>query len=324
MKLRDYAIERLAEMVIGDHDAFPYKSSSYITRFFARCGFSYVHDGTTRKWWIAERLKVLNDGTAQSPDLPSDGILRVIWELFDPDDFDRAEKSGNLALGELNKVLNKQSLEGYFDQTGRCYVRNTGTGVASTTFGDQPRPLSAEEIQQRDRVAAFLSSASEDEFTEQLLVPLFQRLGFRRVSATGHQEKTLEYGKDLWMKYQLPTGHWIYFGAQIKREKLDVRGNSGDTNTATVLSQVRMAIDHPVFDPDTGRKVLVDHVFVISAGEITRAARNWLVEKLDQSQRRLIIFMDRSEFLDHSARILCDLEIRDASQSPTDFNQAGF
>jgi hypothetical protein len=126
------------------------------------------------------------------------------------------------------------------------------------------------------------------------------------------------------MKFQLPTSHWIYFGAQIKREKLDVRGTSGDANTATVLSQVRMAIDHPVFDPDTGRKVLVDHVFVISAGEITRAARNWLVEKLDQSQRRQIIFMDRSEFLDHSARILRDLSIRDASSSTTDFGELTF
>ena len=70
-----------------------------------------------------------------------------------------------------------------------------------------------------------------------------------------------------------------------------------------------MAIDHPVFDPDTGRKVLVDHVFVISAAEITRAARAWLVEKLDTSQRRQIIFMDRDEFLDLSARILIDLEV---------------
>ena len=84
-------------------------------------------------------------------------------------------------------------------------------------------------------MAVFLDTASEDEFTQLLLVPLFQRLGFRRVSVTGHNEKLLEYGKDLWMKYQLPTGHWIYFAVQIKREKLDARGGSGDKNTTTVL-----------------------------------------------------------------------------------------
>jgi hypothetical protein len=69
-----------------------------------------------------------------------------------------------------------------------------------------------------------------------------------------------------------------------------------------------MAIDHPIFDPDENRKVLLDHVFVIAAGEITRAARAWLVEHLDAGQRRHIIFMDRDEFLNQSARILLDLQ----------------
>ncbi|MGH9763057.1 MAG: hypothetical protein ACREDR_29730 [Blastocatellia bacterium] len=159
------------------------------------------------------------------------------------------------------------------------------------------------------RVEAFLDTAGEEDFTGKLLVPLFQRLGFYRVSPSGHTEKILEYGKDLWMKYQIPTGHWLYFGAQVKREKLDAKGGAGNKNTATMLSQVLMAVDHPIFDPDTGRQVLVDHVFVISAGEITRSARNWLVGKLDQSQRGQIIFMDRDEFLDHSARILLDLRL---------------
>ena len=65
------------------------------------------------------------------------------------------------------------------------------------------------------------------------------------------------------MKYQLPTGHWIYFCAQIKRDKIDSSG--GAKNVATVLSQVLMALDHPIFDPDANRKVLVDHIYVISA-----------------------------------------------------------
>lgn len=319
MKLRDYVLEQLAAMMIGDHPAFPYKSSYYITRFCDRSGLPFSHDGSTRKHWMADRLKELNQTEGPSPDLPSTAILRMIFELFDADDFDRGEKSRETALTELNKVLSKQGLEAYFDAHGGCYVKNTGAGVASPTFSPQPRPLSADELLQRQRVADFLESASEDEFTEKLLVPLFQRLGFHRVNATGHKEKTLEFGKDLWMKFQLPTGHWLYFGAQIKRGKLDASGSSGDANTATVLNQVRMAIDHPIFDPDIGRKVLVDHVFVISAGQITRAARSWLVENLDQAQRRTIIFMDRDEFLDHAARILLDLDLGQSS-STLDFD----
>lgn len=79
-----------------------------------------------------------------------------------------------------------------------------------------------------------------------------------------------------------------------------------------------MALDHPIFDPDANRKVLLDHVFLISAGEITRAARTWLIEHLDASQRRHIIFMDRNELLDHSARILLDLQIQEAPSADLD------
>jgi hypothetical protein len=213
-----------------------------------------------------------------------------------------------VALGELNKLLARDGLEAYFDQGGSCYVRNTGSGGVASPRPSTPRPLTAVEQEQRQKVAAFLDSASEDEFTDKLLVPLFQRLGFHRVTPAGHKEKTLEFGKDLWMKYQLPTGHWLYFCAQIKRTKIGAGGASAN-NAANVLTQVRMAIDHPIFDPDANRKVLLDHVFVIAGGEITRAARTWIAERLDTDQRRHIIFMDREELLDHSARILLDLHI---------------
>lgn len=97
--------------------------------------------------------------------------------------------------------------------------------------------------------------------------------------------------------------------AQVKRDKIDSNNASGAKNVASVLSQARMAIDHPIFDPEANRNVLLDHLFLISAGEITKAARSWLVGQLDTGQRRDIIFMDREELLDHAARILLDARI---------------
>ena len=61
-------------------------------------------------------------------------------------------------------------------------------------------------------------------------------------------------------------------------------------NVSNVLTQARMALDHPIFDPETNREVLLDHLFLISAGEITKAARAWLIKQLDAGQRRHIIF----------------------------------
>jgi hypothetical protein len=49
------------------------------------------------------------------------------------------------ALEALNKLLKRTDLIAYLDASGRCYLRNTGTGVTSSTMPQQPRPPRAEE-----------------------------------------------------------------------------------------------------------------------------------------------------------------------------------
>jgi len=322
MKLSDFVLEELALMVVGDEKYFPYRSSYYITKFFESCGLPFIHNGSTRRIWAKDRLSELNGGALRSPDLPSDDLCKVISRLFEPDDFARANKGidtdnvsapadVNKALEKFNNLVKRYGIVAYLDNLGRCFLKSTGSGVTSEEFLQQARPLSPEEIAQRENLAKFLDSVSEDDFIEKVLVPLFRRLQFRRVSPTGHKDKSLEFGKDLWMKFQIPTGHWLYFCAQVKKDKIDSNNASGQRNVSSVLSQARMAFDHPIFDPEENRKVLLDHFFIISAGEITKSAKDWLAGQLDTSQRRQIIFMDRDELLDHSARILLDLKIEE-------------
>ena len=59
---------------------------------------------------------------------------------------------------------------------------------------------------------------------------MFRQLGFHRVTAAGHKDRALEYGKDIWMKYTLPTLHTLYFGIQAKKDKLDAAGDSKGAN----------------------------------------------------------------------------------------------
>jgi hypothetical protein len=92
MKLNDRVLQGLAEMVVGDNHLFPYRSSSQITDYLQRCSFPLVHDGTTRRSWAKERLAELNLGPSFAPDLPSDDLLRIIAELFDPTDFEKKGK----------------------------------------------------------------------------------------------------------------------------------------------------------------------------------------------------------------------------------------
>lgn len=101
------------------------------------------------------------------------------------------------------------------------------------------------------------------------------------------------------MKYTLPTQHVLYFGIQAKKGKLDAAGapRAANTNIAEIHQQVLMMLGHEVFDPEIGKRVLVDHAFIVAGGEITKQARNWLGNKLDASKRSQILFMDREDIL---------------------------
>ena len=50
----------LAEMICGDGDYFPYRSSSYLTEFFQNLGHNFTHEGETRREWVKDRLNELN------------------------------------------------------------------------------------------------------------------------------------------------------------------------------------------------------------------------------------------------------------------------
>jgi hypothetical protein len=53
-------------------------------------------------------------------------------------------------------------------------------------------------------------------------------------------------------------------------------------NVAEIHNQAVMMLGHEIFDPEIGKRALVDHAFIVE-GEITKAARNWLGNKLDVS-----------------------------------------
>jgi len=63
-----------------------------------------------------------------------------------------------------------------------------------------------------------------------------------------------------------------------------------------------MMLGHEIFDPEIGKRVLLDHAFIVAGGEITKAARNWLGGKLDVSKRSQVMFMDRDDILNLLAR----------------------
>jgi hypothetical protein len=304
MKISAKSLGKLAEMICGDKDgpsrqpSFPYRSSHFLTRFFQDINLPYMHGGTTRKYWVEEVLKKEVTTAATNPALPPDSIVIIVQALLDARTFEEKKLDGAKALDEINAVLKWDGLRVFIDANGIPHFETISGGARSTiSVAAHRKAWTEEEKRLRGEFEAYLDSASEDQITEHLLVPLFTRIGFQRISVSGHKDKRLEYGTDLWMKFTLPTRHVLYFGCQIKKEKIDASGRS-EMSVGTILNQITMMLGNEVWDTELNRKQLLDHIYIISGGEITKQARNWLGQKLDAEKRRHIIFMDRPELLD--------------------------
>jgi hypothetical protein len=299
MQFKHRNLRAIAEMVIGDAAHFPYRSSSLITRFFEECDLEeFTHDGSTRWYWTSERLaELLAEPQTAVNTLPT-RFLAVLRTLMDKrealdDDLDRS-----LALQALNATLMREGFEAYYAEDDNLHVRHIATKTVSQTVNPH-RPLTPAESKRRDLLIAYLDKCSEDDLIEEVLMPMFRQLGFHRITASGHNDKALEYGKDLWMRCQLPTQNFIYFGIQAKKGKIDSSGmtKEDNKNVAEIHNQALMMLGHAIFDPETSRNVLVDYAFIISGGVITKQARNWLGTKLDVTKRSQIMFMDREDIL---------------------------
>lgn len=299
MQFKNRNLREIAHMVVGDPEYFHYRSSSYITEFFKDCGIDVAHDGSTRWAWAAERLKeLLSEPQPSAFSLPV-RFVHLLRTLMDLSEADEKDPGRVLALASLNKPLMREGFEAFYDDSRSLQIRHIGTKTVSSSASPH-RPLTSDELKRKNQLFEYLSICSEDELIEEILVPLFRHLGYHRITVAGHKDKALEYGKDIWMRYTLPTQHVIYFGIQAKKGKLDAAGSSkGDNaNIAEVHNQVSMMLGHEIFDPETNKKVLVDHAFIVAGGEITKQARNWLGAKLDATKRSQIMFIDRSDILD--------------------------
>jgi hypothetical protein len=306
MRISEKSLIKIAEMLCGADGMtrgyqwpnFPYRSAPRLSEFFACIDLPYRHTIGTRKYWVLDVLQKENITTASNPLLPADTIILILQSLLDGRSLEEAGKDRHLAVQDINSVLKWEKLRVFIDKDGLAQIETHDSGVRSVgTLFEVRRRWTDQEIQLRGQFETYLDMASEDEITGSLLVPLFLHLGFQRISIAGHKDKRLEFGTDLWMKFTLPTKHTLFFGCQVKKDKIDATGKS-DSNIAGILNQITMMLDYPIWDSQSNRKQLLDHVYIISGGEITKQAKHWLAERLDASKRRHIIFLDRPELLD--------------------------
>jgi hypothetical protein len=123
MKLLRPAIMKLAEMICGNEafTHFPYRSSSFLTKFFIDLDLDFIHDGSTRHLWVQDVLTKLNEETEEYENLPNKDLIKIITSLVNPDyflfndklDHKKAVEDVNKAL-KTSKVILKEKSDGQF------------------------------------------------------------------------------------------------------------------------------------------------------------------------------------------------------------------
>jgi hypothetical protein len=95
-------LEALAELICGTWTPY-YRSNYELPKFFRNCGLSCVdHDGTTRKWWVLDRLKEYDKQLYV--------MEKIIHRLADPKEYKGDSKITNIVISKLNEIL---CAEGY-------------------------------------------------------------------------------------------------------------------------------------------------------------------------------------------------------------------
>jgi hypothetical protein len=137
----------------------------------------------------------------------------------------------------------------------------------------------------------FLAISTEDEFTQILLIPLLRHLGFVTAEAKGHRDKTLEFGQDIQrMKLQIPTKHWLYFSAQVKKGDIKASTKNQKDNVNETLSQTAAQLEWEMPDTETNQNVKPDHVFLIVSGDITEAAKQFIFNHSLYQRKRVLLW----------------------------------
>ena len=144
----------LADMICGnfktEESFFVYRSSSHLTRFFQDCDTEYVHDGSTRNYWVADTLKKILAEPHPNSQTPPFAFSSVISALMDPVDalMEGGDRPGALAL--LNSALAREGFEAFFAEDKRCYLRHIATNAVAFAVTNPHRPFSTSELKKRE------------------------------------------------------------------------------------------------------------------------------------------------------------------------------
>lgn len=120
IKFRDRTLRQLANMIIGDVENFPRRSSSYITEFFEECDTDYAHDGSTRWALTPDTLREILAARIPGAHTVPPVVSAVMARLMEQGEAQQGDPGRTKALSMLNEALGREGFEAFYAEDGRC------------------------------------------------------------------------------------------------------------------------------------------------------------------------------------------------------------
>ncbi len=134
--------------------------------------------------------------------------------------------------------------------------------------------------------ASELANLTERSLRAEVLIPLFQAMGFKEVTETHGSD---ELGKDIVMWQPDVIGGQKNYAVVVKAKKISV----GPAGSQEVCRQVRECFGSSYIDPVTLKEQRVDRVIVVTSSKFTQPARKSIRSELETSQ-----LLDRTDIID--------------------------
>ena len=136
MEFKRRTLNQLADMVCGNFPAeesfFDYRSSRYLTEFFEDIDREeFVHDGSTRRDWVAGVLAQILSEPQPAAHVPPESFANVIAALMDQADSLNEDSPRPGALAMLNTALAREGYEAFYG----VHSRGLGSEVPDTPAG---------------------------------------------------------------------------------------------------------------------------------------------------------------------------------------------
>jgi len=148
-----------------------------------------------------------------------------------------------------------------------------------------------------EQITRFMDIAGEDDVTNILLVPLLRHIGFKTAEAKGHRDRSLEFGQDIQrMKIQIPTGHWLFFSAQVKKGEVKANTQRQEDYVESILTQTVAQLNWEMPDAELGINIKPDHVLLIVTGNITEAAKQYIFRHRLIAEKKVLL-MERENII---------------------------